>query len=52
MEKDKEFEVFLDWLIVENSKKIETINVVHRERYTGRTNYNLNKLFIQLFIKE
>ena len=46
IKKDKEFEVFLDWLIVENSKKIETINVVHRERYTGRTNYNLNKLFI------
>ncbi len=44
--KDKKLEVFLDWLIVENSKKIQTINVIHRERFQGKTNYGVKKLLI------
>ena len=43
---DNNFEVFLDWLIVENSQKIQTIDVLHRERMEGETNYNLKKLLI------
>lgn len=41
---DKEPEVFLDWIIVENSPKIQTIEVIHRERLEGKTNYSLKKL--------
>jgi len=44
--KDKNFEVFLDWLIVENSKKIQTIDIMHRERLEGKTNYTFKKLLI------
>lgn len=43
---DKNLEVFLDWLIVENSKKIQTIDVLHRERLEGKTNYGIKKLLI------
>ena len=43
---DSNFEVFLDWIIVENSKKIKTINVLHRERFEGKTNYGIKKLLI------
>ncbi len=43
---DHNFEVFLDWIIVENSKKIQTIEILHRERFKGKTNYNMKKLLI------
>ena len=43
---DRNFEVFLDWIIVENSKKIQTIEILHRERFKGKTNYNMKKLLI------
>ena len=36
----------MDWIIVENSKKIKTINVLHRERFEGKTNYGIKKLLI------
>lgn len=41
---DKNFEVFLDWLILENSQSIQSIEIVHRERLEGKTNYNFRKL--------
>ena len=37
---------FLDWLIVENSKKIQTIDILHRKRLEGKTNYDFKKLII------
>ncbi len=43
---DQNNEVFLDWLIVENSRKINTINILHRERLEGKTNYDFKKLLI------
>ena len=44
--KDHNLEVFLDWIIVENSKRIQTIEILHRERFRGNTNYNMKKLLI------
>ena len=44
--KDENFEVFLDWLIIDNSKKIQTIDILHRERLQGKTNYGIKKLII------
>ena len=44
--KDPNFEVFLDWLIVENSSKIQTIEILHRHRLEGKTNYDIKKLLI------
>ena len=38
-------EVFLDWLILKQSKKISVIEILHKERFEGKTNYNLKKLF-------
>ncbi len=38
-------EVFLDWLILKQSKNIAVIEVLHQERYSGKTNYNLKRLF-------
>lgn len=43
---DKNFEVFLDWLILENSQSIQSIEIIHRERFEGKTNYNFKKLLI------
>ena len=43
---DYSFEVFLDWIIVENSKRIQTIEILHRERFQGKTNYNMKKLLL------
>lgn len=44
--KDKNCEVFLDWLIIHNSVKTNSINVNHRERLSGVTNYDIKKLLI------
>jgi polyisoprenyl-phosphate glycosyltransferase len=44
--RDQNYEVFLDWLIVENSKKIQTIDILHRKRLEGKTNYDFKKLII------
>lgn len=43
--KFKDKEVFIDWLILNQSKKITIIDVVHKERLSGKTNYNLKRLF-------
>lgn len=43
---DNNFEVFLDWLILENSKNVQSIEIMHRERLTGKTNYSYKKLLI------
>ena len=43
---DHSFEVFLDWIIVENSKRIQTIEILHRERFDGKTNYSIKKLLL------
>jgi len=43
---DKNNEVFLDWIIINNSRKINSINITHKERLSGKTNYNLKKLLI------
>ncbi len=43
---DKSNEVFLDWIILENSNKTKSINIYHQKRFSGNTNYNLEKLFI------
>ena len=43
---DKNNEVFLDWIIINNSKNTKTINVLHKERYSGKTNYNMKKLLL------
>ena len=51
---DQNCEVFLDWLIVENAKKIQIIDIFHRERFKGKTNYGIRKLLIlwsNMFIK-
>ena len=42
--KYKEKEVFLDWLILEQSKNIFILDVLHQERRSGNTNYNLKRL--------
>ena len=42
--KNKQNKIFIDWLILWNSKKIKTINVIHKKRYSGATNYNLRRL--------
>lgn len=44
--KVKDKEIFLDWIIINNSSKIQSINIIHKERLRGKTNYNLKKLFI------
>ena len=31
---------------IENSKRIQTIEILHRERFKGKTNYNMKKLLI------
>ena len=41
---DKDFEVFLDLLILKNSESIQSIEVLHRKRFEGKTNYNFKKL--------
>ena len=46
IQNDKQNEVFLDWTILYNSQNTKSINVIHRERYSGKTNYNLKKLFL------
>ena len=43
---DKNCEVFLDWLIIHNSENTNSINVNHRERLSGVTNYDIKKLLI------
>tara|TARA_A100001015_G_scaffold295221_1_gene373975 strand:- start:1055 stop:1843 length:789 start_codon:yes stop_codon:yes gene_type:complete len=42
--KYKEKEVFIDWLILEQSKDVAVINVIHQKRHSGKTNYDLKKL--------
>jgi polyisoprenyl-phosphate glycosyltransferase len=42
--KYKEKEVFLDWLILDQSKNIFILDVLHQERMSGKTNYNFKKL--------
>jgi|TARA_B110000305_G_scaffold237831_1_gene301978 undecaprenyl-phosphate 4-deoxy-4-formamido-L-arabinose transferase len=37
--------VFLDSLILKYSKNITSINIVHRKRFEGDSNYNVKKLF-------
>ena len=39
-----DLEVFLDWPILENSKKISIVEVPHQNRFHGQTNYDLKKL--------
>jgi undecaprenyl-phosphate 4-deoxy-4-formamido-L-arabinose transferase len=46
IKEDNNFEVFLDWIIVGKSKNIQTINIFHRERLEGKTNYGIKKLLI------
>jgi polyisoprenyl-phosphate glycosyltransferase len=41
----KERDIFLDWLIFHNTKKVTIIDVKHRERYKGSTTYGVKKLF-------
>ena len=36
----KILEVFLDWLILKNSESIQSIEVLHRKRFEGKTNYD------------
>lgn len=43
---DTDHEVFLDWLIINNSKSLQSIEVLHRDRFEGQTNYNFKKLLI------
>ncbi len=43
---DKELEVFLDWLILKNANSIQSIEIIHRKRFEGKTNYNFKKLLI------
>ncbi len=38
--------MFLDWLIIHNSENTNSINVNHRERLSGVTNYDIKKLLI------
>ncbi len=40
----KKNQVFLDWLILDQTNKISIIEVFHHERYSGVTNYDLKKL--------
>ena len=43
---DKNKEVFLDWIILNNSTKVKSIDVLHKKRLIGKTNYNFKKLLI------
>ena len=43
---DADLEVFLDWLIINNSNSLQSIDVLHRDRFEGQTNYNFRKLLI------
>jgi len=43
---DKDKEVFLDWIILNNATKVKSIDVLHKKRLIGKTNYNLKKLLI------
>jgi polyisoprenyl-phosphate glycosyltransferase len=40
----KKKEVFLDWLILNSSNNIAIIEILHQERFSGKTNYNLKRL--------
>ena len=44
--KYKKPQVFIDWLILKETKKISTINVHHLRRYSGKTNYSFKKLML------
>lgn len=44
MIKNKQNEIFIDWLILLHSRKIKIISVHHKKRYSGSTNYNLRRL--------
>ena len=44
--KDKRNEVFLDLSIFEITKNITIVDIEHKERLYGKTNYNLKKLLI------
>ena len=44
--KSKKNEVFLDWLIINATKKIKMIDVEHQKRLSGKTNYGLKKLLL------
>jgi len=36
--------IFLDYLIIKNSKNLKIINIKHKKRINGETNYNLREL--------
>ena len=41
--------LFIDSLILKEAKKITNIKVHHQERFEGKSNYNIRKLFILWF---
>ena len=41
--------IFLDSLLLKNSTKKNLIKIIHRKRFSGKSNYNLKKLFRLLF---
>ena len=44
--KFKEPEVYLDALILRSAKKVSMISVPHNQRFSGKSNYNFNKLMV------
>ena len=44
--KYKKPQVFIDWLILNETKNISTINVEHYKRHSGNTNYSFKKLLL------
>ena len=44
--KDKRNEVFLDLSIFEITKNVTIVDIEHKKRLSGKTNYNLKKLLI------
>ena len=44
--KSKEIEIFIDWPIIENAKKIGVVEIYHKNRFYGETNYDLKNLLL------
>jgi len=42
----KEVEIFIDWPIIENAKKISVVEIYHKNRFFGETNYDLKNLLL------
>ena len=42
----KEIEIFIDWPIIGNASKISVVEVFHKNRLYGETNYNLKNLLL------